>query len=51
MYLERQKQFGEILRPRKGSAGMFLNPAQAMAHSVGMANKHFGGAAHRRTTS
>ncbi|HEX5256716.1 MAG TPA: helix-turn-helix domain-containing protein, partial [Mycobacterium sp.] len=33
MYLESQTQFGDILRPRKGPAGVLLDPAQAMAHS------------------
>ena len=26
MYLESQTQFGDILRPREGSAGTFLDP-------------------------
>ena len=47
MYLESQTQFGDIPWPRQRSAGVFLNPAQSMAHRVGMADKHFGGATHR----
>ena len=47
MDLECQTQFGDIPWPREGSAGVFLDSVQPLAHSVGMAIKHFGGAAQR----
>src|SRR6478736_7159692 len=50
MYLESQTQFGDILRPRKGSAGMFLDSAQPVADGVRVANKHLSRSAHRRIT-
>ena len=48
MYLESQTQFGDIPRPLKGSAGMFLDPPQPVANRVRMANKYLSCAAHRR---
>ena len=47
MYLERQTQFGDILRLREGSAGVFLDPTQAVAHGVRVANEYLSRAAHR----
>jgi hypothetical protein len=44
---ERQIQFGDILRPREGSAGVFLDPTQAVAHGVRVANEYLSRAAHR----
>src|ERR1700751_1175279 len=35
--LEGQAQFGNILRPRKGSAGQLLDTPKAVPHGVGMA--------------
>ena len=46
VYLERQTQFGDIPRPRKGSAGVFLDPAQPVADGVRVADKHLGRAVH-----
>src|SRR6476469_3778081 len=48
MYLERQTQFGDILRPREGSAGTFLDSTQAVADGVRVAAKHLSRTAHRR---
>jgi hypothetical protein len=48
MYLERQTQLGDIPRPREGSAGVFLDPAQPVADGVRVANKHRSRTAHRR---
>ena len=48
MYLERQTQFGDIPRPREGSAGVFLDSAQAVADGVRVANKYLRSTAHRR---
>ena len=42
MYLERQAQFGDIPRPREGSAGVFLDSAQPVADGVGVGNKYLG---------
>ena len=39
VYFERQTQFGDIPRPLKGSAGVFLESAQAVAHGVRMASR------------
>ena len=47
MYLENQTQFGDIPRPREGSAGMFLDSAQPVADGVGVADKYFSRTAHR----
>src|SRR6478672_12089628 len=44
---ERQTQFGEIAWPREGSAGVFLDSAQAVADGVRVANKYLSRAAHR----
>ena len=48
MYLESQTQFGDILRPREGSAGTFLDPTQPVADRVRVASKHLSRTAHRR---
>src|SRR6478752_9166702 len=48
VYLERHTQFGDILRPLKGSAGVFLDSAQPVAHGVRVANEYLSRAAHRR---
>ena len=39
VYLERQTQFGDIPWPLKGSAGVFLDSAQPLAHGVRVASK------------
>ena len=48
MYLERQTQFGDIPRPREGSAGVFLDSAQAVTGRVRVADKDLSRTAHRR---
>ena len=48
MHFERDTQFGDIPRPREGSAGSFLNSTQAMADGVRVAEKSFSRTAHRR---
>src|SRR6185312_13820079 len=48
MYLERETQFGDIPWPRKGSAGVFLDSAQAVADGVRVANEYRSRTAHRR---
>ena len=48
MHLEGQTEFGDIPWTREGSTGMSLDSAQSLAHRIGMTDKHFGGAAHRR---
>ena len=47
MYLERQTQFGDIPWPREGSAGVFLDSAQAVTHGVRVAMKDLSRTAHR----
>src|ERR1700752_5417124 len=46
MYLESQTQFGDILRPRKASAGVFLDSTQSVADRVRVADKRFSCTAH-----
>ena len=48
MDLESQTQLGDIPRPLKGSAGVFLDSTQPVAHGVRVAIKYLGRAAHRR---
>src|SRR5882757_3653941 len=48
MYLESQTQFGDILRPREGSAGTFLDSTQPVADRVRVTNKRLSRTAHRR---
>ena len=48
MYLESQTQFGDIPWPRERAAGTFLDPAQAVADGVWVANKYLSRTAHRR---
>ena len=48
MYLESQTQFGDVPRPRQGSARTFLDPTQPVAERVRVANKHLSRSAHRR---
>ena len=48
MYLEGQTQFGDIPWPREGSAGVFRDSAQAVAHGVRVAMKCLSRTAHRR---
>jgi hypothetical protein len=46
MYLECQTQFGDVPWPREGSAGVFLDSAQAVADGVRVADKHLSRTAH-----
>src|SRR6476646_11257037 len=46
MYFECQTQFGDILRPREGSAGVFLDSTQSVADRVWVASKCFSCTAH-----
>src|ERR1700747_1910619 len=48
MYLESQTQFGDILRPREGSAGTFLDSTQPVADRVRVASKRLSRTPHRR---
>src|SRR4029077_2752550 len=48
MYLESQTHFGDIPGPRKGSAGVFLDSAQAVADGVRVTNENLSRTAHRR---
>src|SRR6478735_2107922 len=48
MYLESQTHFGDIPGPRKGSAGVFLDSAQPVAHGVRVTDKYLSRTAHRR---
>src|ERR1700754_84231 len=48
LYFESQTQFGDIPGPREGSAAVFLDSAQAVAHGVRVASKYRSRSAHRR---
>jgi len=39
--LERQTQFRQIAWPRQRSAGALLDPVQAVAHRIGVAEQQF----------
>ena len=50
MYFESQTRFGDIPRPREGSAVTFLDSTQAIADGVRAAIKYFSRTAHGSIT-